>query len=84
MLIEIDASGWQDEGEVWEAVLAALRAPDWHGRNLDALADSLSGGVNGVASPVTLVLRDVPVAVRPLVVRMAEVFGEMGSRLDNR
>ena len=84
MRIEIDASGWRHEGAVWNAVLAALDAPAWHGRNLDALADSLGGGINGVEGPVILVVTGVPVALRPLVARMAEVFREAGWRLDLR
>lgn len=81
MRIEIDASGWRDEGAVWEAVLGAQEAPAWHGRNLDALADSLSGGVNGVEGPVTLAVKVVPLHLRPLVLRMSEVFREVGGRL---
>ncbi len=82
MRIEIDAGGWRDEGDVWDAVLAALDAPAWHGRNLDALADSLGGGINGVEGLVTLVVTGVPVHLRPLVLRMSEVFRDVGGRLD--
>lgn len=82
MRFEIDAGGWRDEGDVWDVVLAALNAPAWHGRNLEALADSLGGGVNGVEGPVTLVVSGVPLVLRPSVARMAGVLGEFDSLLD--
>lgn len=82
MRIEIDARGWSGEGDAWGAVLGAVRALAWHARNLDALADSLWGGVNGVVGPVTLVVSDVSLLLRPPVARMAEVSGAFGSRLD--
>ncbi|WP_188053848.1 barstar family protein [Sphingosinithalassobacter sp. CS137] len=42
--ISLDAIGWQDRDDVMDALLAALGAPEWHGRTLDALFDSLAGG----------------------------------------
>jgi hypothetical protein len=79
--IEIDASGWQTVADGWAAILAALEAPAWHGRNLDALADSLSGGVNGVAAPFALHLTGtstLPPPVSAWLDRVAQVFAEGG------
>ena len=48
----VDASEWQTSDDVFAALLAALGAPRWHGRNLDALADPLTGGdLNAVNPP---------------------------------
>jgi RNAse (barnase) inhibitor barstar len=40
--IALDASAWQDRDDFYDALLPALGAPGWHGRNLDALNDSIS------------------------------------------
>jgi len=37
----------KSEKSFYEAFLSQVKAPDWHGHNLDALADSIiSGGIN--------------------------------------
>ncbi|HSF63461.1 MAG TPA: barstar family protein [Paracoccaceae bacterium] len=79
--IVLDAGGWRTVADGWDALLAALEAPGWHGRNLDALADSLSGGVNGVAPPFALCLTGtaaLPPDVAAWLDRVAEVFAEAG------
>ena len=51
-IITMDASGWTSRDDFYDALLPALGAPDWHGRNLDALYDSIgSGGINQVEPP---------------------------------
>ncbi len=61
-------------------MLAALDAPDWHGRNLDSLWDSLSGGdLNGVDAPFELVITRSPAwppDVIALVWRIDDLFEE--------
>jgi RNAse (barnase) inhibitor barstar len=49
--IWLDASEWKTPCDFYSALLPALGAPDWHGRNLDALFDSLSGGINRLDPP---------------------------------
>ncbi|UPK03405.1 barstar family protein [Bradyrhizobium sp. 170] len=39
--IALDASAWRDRNDFYDALLPALGAPGWHGRNLDALNDSI-------------------------------------------
>jgi RNAse (barnase) inhibitor barstar len=41
--IVLDASAWRDQDDFYDALLPALGAPDWHGRSLDALNDSIGG-----------------------------------------
>jgi RNAse (barnase) inhibitor barstar len=44
--------------DVYNAFFHAVGAPEWHGRNLDALADSISGGsINQVEVPYRLVIK---------------------------
>lgn len=82
--ISVDASDWRNAADGWDAILAALEAPAWHGRNLDALADSLSGGVNGVEAPFALHLTGtaaLPPDVAAWLDRVAQVFAEAGPDL---
>lgn len=46
-LIEPEGEAWTSANEFYTSYLAAVEAPEWHGRNLDALWDSLTaGGIN--------------------------------------
>ncbi|HEX4737750.1 MAG TPA: barstar family protein [Allosphingosinicella sp.] len=55
-VIHLDASGWRSPADFYAALLPQLGAPSWHGRNLDALYDSLSGGINQLEPPFTVEL----------------------------
>ncbi len=51
-VIKLDASGWKTINDFYDAILAALEAPHWHGRNSNALHDSMGvGQINGVEPP---------------------------------
>jgi RNAse (barnase) inhibitor barstar len=50
-LISLDASEWRSPDDFYSAILPELGAPDWHGRNLDALDDSLGGGTINALEP---------------------------------
>jgi RNAse (barnase) inhibitor barstar len=46
-MIDIDGQEWTLADDFYISYFAAVGAPEWHGRNLDALWDSLTaGGVN--------------------------------------
>ncbi len=56
--IELDATNWTTALDLYDALLAALGAPEWHGRNLNALTDSMIwGGINEVEPPYTIQIR---------------------------
>ncbi len=45
----------QSEEEFYENFLPQVKAPDWHGRNLNALRDSIiTGDINLVEPPYTI------------------------------
>ncbi len=51
-IIDLDASSWERELDYYNALLGALGAPGWHGRNVNAVVDSvIYGGINQVAPP---------------------------------
>lgn len=53
--IILDGTEWKSETDFYSAFFAAVQAPDWHGRNLDALWDSITGGgINRCNLPYTI------------------------------
>ncbi|HHB81102.1 MAG TPA: hypothetical protein ENK83_05060 [Aliiroseovarius sp.] len=54
MLLSIDIAECPNTDGIYIALLCALGAPDRHGRNLDALWDSISSDINSVAPPYSI------------------------------
>jgi len=51
-LITIDAQEWTQPSDFYDAFLAKVQGPDWHGRNLNALWDSIArSGINDLDPP---------------------------------
>ena len=51
-LIKLDAANWKNALDFYNALLLALGAPEWHGRNINALMDSMIWGeINDVEPP---------------------------------
>jgi RNAse (barnase) inhibitor barstar len=42
--IDLDGTTWLRADDFYSAYFAAVGTPEWHGRNLDAVWDSLTGG----------------------------------------
>jgi RNAse (barnase) inhibitor barstar len=56
MEILIDWSLIKSESQFYDVFLPLVEAPNWHGHNLDALADSLiTGSINNLEPPYKLV-----------------------------
>jgi Barstar (barnase inhibitor) len=57
-IVDLDAQFWTKPGDFYAALFAALGAPHWHGKNPNALIDSMIyGGTNEVAPPYRIVIR---------------------------
>ena len=57
-IIEVDASRWTLRTDLYDAILPLLGALDWHGRNMNALTESIVWGeINAVEPPYTLRVR---------------------------
>jgi RNAse (barnase) inhibitor barstar len=70
----LDGSEWKTKDDVYNAFFHAVGAPEWHGRNLDARADSISGGsINHAAVPYRLVIKDYD-RIGPLAKAMIDNF----------
>jgi RNAse (barnase) inhibitor barstar len=58
--IVLDCSGWQTGDDFYDAFFAAVRAPSWHGRNFDALNDSIcTGSINEIETPYLIVIKNI-------------------------
>ena len=56
----LDGSTWQEPNDLYNYFFAAVGAPEWHGRNLDALVDSIeTGGINNIEVPYRVVVQNV-------------------------
>jgi Barstar (barnase inhibitor) len=54
-IIKLDATNWKTVIDFYDALLAAIGAPKWHGESPDALVDSMIwGGINAVEPPYTV------------------------------
>jgi RNAse (barnase) inhibitor barstar len=77
-VVHCDLAGCTTSQDVYERVLAALDAPDWHGRNLDALWDSVTAGdINGLDPPYRIEVlgyRKLTEELRNLVEMIEKVF----------
>jgi RNAse (barnase) inhibitor barstar len=55
----LEGCGWQKVDDVYDAFFAAVGAPDWHGRNFNALNDSIAtGSINAIEVPYRIVIRN--------------------------
>jgi len=55
----LDAANWKNPDDVYDSFFAAVGAPSWHGRNFDALRDSIAGGdINQIEVPYRLVFQN--------------------------
>ena len=55
----LDGSSWKTTDDVYEAFFKAVGAPSWHGRNFDALNDSIvTGRINEIEVPYRLVIQN--------------------------
>ena len=56
--ILLDGAAWHSAEGFFLALLPELDAPSWHGHNLNALYDSLSGGINEVEPPFKVIVQN--------------------------
>jgi RNAse (barnase) inhibitor barstar len=82
--INLDASAWRQRDDFYNALLTALGAPPWHGRNLDALNDSIGGDdINAVRLPFQIRITNT-VSTPPELLRYLQQFAELVTDLRTR
>jgi RNAse (barnase) inhibitor barstar len=56
--VVLDAIGWRTPDDFYDSFFQAVAAPSWHGRNFDALRDSIgTGDINQIEVPYRIVIR---------------------------
>jgi RNAse (barnase) inhibitor barstar len=67
MNITIDWENLKNADGFYDTFLPQVSAPDWHGRNLNALSDSIvTGDVNGLEPPYTIINKNIKTTVATL------------------
>ncbi len=56
-IIELDAKNWQNKNDFYASYCSSTKAPKWFGMNLDALLDSLRGGICQI-TPEKIIIRN--------------------------
>jgi RNAse (barnase) inhibitor barstar len=75
--IQLDGTAWNTEDDFFTAFLSAVRTPDWHGHNLDALNDSIGAGdINEVNPPFLVKIRG-SASMKPEAKQMVERFQQL-------
>jgi RNAse (barnase) inhibitor barstar len=55
----LDGAGWKTSDDVYDSFFKVVGAPSWHGRNFNAVNDSIAGGrINEVEVPYRLVIQN--------------------------
>jgi RNAse (barnase) inhibitor barstar len=72
----MDARGWKTRDDLFDSFFRVVGAPEWHGRNLYALDDSIvGGGINRVEVPYALVITNLDDAGAEVFVMVQEFVG---------
>jgi len=54
----LDAKDWQSKDDFYDGFFRAVGAPEWHGRNFNALIDSIqTGQINQIEVPYKIIIR---------------------------
>jgi len=58
--IVLDASAWREPDDFYDSLLPAIGAPAWHGRNLDAIEETIfyDDRINAVQPPYEVQILD--------------------------
>jgi RNAse (barnase) inhibitor barstar len=76
-VIRLNGSAWRSQNDFYSALLPELGAPAWHGRNLDALEESLrDGDINAVEPPFRVVVAGAPSDMHEFLLKVAAVFND--------
>jgi RNAse (barnase) inhibitor barstar len=82
--LNLNSRGWKSKDDVYDAFFKAVGAPEWHGRNFDALNDSIAtGSINEIEVPYQIVIQNyLPIndEVRGFVNAFAELIHEIAAR----
>jgi len=82
--LELDAADWRTSDDVYDAFFKAVGAPEWHGRNFNALSDSIAtGGINKTDVPYRIIIRSAG-AMSPETANFLKDFAELAEELGSK
>jgi RNAse (barnase) inhibitor barstar len=57
--VVMDGKNWATSDDIYDAFFQAVGAPSWHGRNFNALEDSICGGqINKIEVPYLIKIKN--------------------------
>jgi RNAse (barnase) inhibitor barstar len=81
--IVLDAKNWRGPDDLYDSFFQAVGAPTWHGRNFNALRDSISvGRINTIEVPYLLRINNFS-SIWPGARSVAEDFVRLINELHN-
>jgi RNAse (barnase) inhibitor barstar len=73
----LNGAEWRTRDDIYDCFFQAVGAPNWHGRNFDALRDSIAAGsINAVEVPYRLVIQNYD-KIAPSAKQMADDFVDL-------
>jgi len=73
----LNGAEWRTRDDVYDSFFRAVGAPEWHGRNFDALSDSIAtGSINAVEVPYRVVIQNYD-KIAPSARQMADDFVDL-------
>jgi RNAse (barnase) inhibitor barstar len=80
----LNGAEWKTSDDLYDAFFRAVGAPSWHGRNFNALDDSIAGGsINEVEVPYCVVIQNydlIGVGAKRMVDAFIDLIHEIGAR----
>jgi hypothetical protein len=62
--LHLDATGWKTREDFYRSLFELLGSPSWHGKNFNALRDSITGGkINKLELPYRICISGISRAV---------------------
>jgi RNAse (barnase) inhibitor barstar len=81
--LTLDGAAWKTRDDVYDSFFRAVGAPEWHGRNFDALRDSIAAGsINAVEVPYRLVIQSydkIDGSARQMANDFVDLIGELAA-----
>ena len=79
----LNGAEWSTQDDVYGSFFRAVGAPDWHGRNFNALRDSIANGsINAVEVPYRLVIKNydkIALSARPMADDFVDLIRELAT-----
>jgi RNAse (barnase) inhibitor barstar len=83
-ILDLNAAGWNTRDDFYAAFFQAVGAPEWHGRNFDALLDSIqTGRINVVEVPYKILVANSAIAGSAVRAALSEFAGLVGFMASN-